>query len=213
MRILRTLIIASVGMMSAAGAASAQENPLHNFQVKLGVSGILPDASASISTIGGSVDISDEYVPSLQIEYFFNPNISAELLCCMAKHDVQAVGTVLGTVDLGKVAHFPPTLTLKYHWTDLGAWQPYVGAGVNYTHFFDDELPAGGPVTAISYDDSWGGAVQAGLDYRLDDHWSLNIDVRKIWINTSVTLTAGATIEADVDINPTVITIGSGYRF
>lgn len=213
MRILRTLIIASVGMLAAAGAATAQESPLHNFQVKLGVSGILPDASANISAIGGTVDISDEYVPTLQVEYFFNNNVSAELLCCTAKHDVKAINTSLGTVNLGKVQHFPPTLTLKYHWTDFGAWQPYVGAGVNYTHFFNDELPAGGPVTAISYDDSWGGALQAGFDYKLDNHWSVNVDVRKIWINTNVTLTAGSTITADVDVNPTVVTIGSGYRF
>lgn len=182
--------------------------------MKVGVSGVLPDESATISTIGGDIDISDEFVPSLQIEYFFNDNMSAELLCCMAQHDVKAVGAVLGTVDLGQVAHFPPTLTLKYHWTDLGPWQPYVGAGVNYTRFFNDELPSGGPVTAIGYDDSWGGALQAGVDYKLDDHWSVNVDVRKVWISSDVTLSAGATvINAAVDINPLIVTVGSGYRF
>ncbi len=212
MRIIRALIIAAAGAVALAGPALAQ-NPLHGFQVKVGVSDIIPDESASISTIGGTVDISEEVVPTLQIEYFFNDNVSAELLCCTAKHEVKAVDTALGTVNLGKVAHFPPTLTLKYHWTELGAWQPYVGAGVNYTHFFDDELPAGGPVTAISYEDSWGGALQAGFDYRLDDHWSLNVDVRKVWISSDVTILAGATLDASVDINPTIVTVGSGYRF
>lgn len=212
MRSLRTLIIAAAGVLALAGTAAAQ-NPLHNFQVKLGVSGVLPDTSATISTIGGGVDISDEYVPTLQVEYFFNENVSAELLCCMATHDVKAVGTVLGDVDLGKITHFPPTVTLKYHWTDFGAWKPYVGAGVNYTHFFDDELPAGGPVTSISYEDSWGGALQAGFDYKLDEHWSLNVDVRKVWISSDVTIVAGPTLNASVDINPTIVTVGSGYRF
>lgn len=212
MRIRRTLIIAAAGVLALAGTAVAQ-NALHNFQVKLGVSGVLPDTSATISTIGGGVDISDEYVPTFQVEYFLNANVSAELLCCVATHDVKAVGTALGDVDLGKITHFPPTVTLKYHWTDFGAWKPYVGAGVNYTHFFNDELPAGGAVTAINYDDSWGGALQAGLDYQIDDHWSLNVDVRKIWISTDVTLVAGPTIDASVDINPVIVTIGSGYRF
>lgn len=212
MRIIRTLIIAAAGAVAFAGPALAQ-NPLAGFQVKVGVSDIIPDESADISTIGGTVDISDEVVPTLQIEYFFNDNVSAELLCCMAKHDVKAVDTALGTVNLGKVAHFPPTLTVKYHWTELGAWQPYVGAGVNYTHFFDDELPAGGPVTSISYEDSWGGALQAGFDYKLDEHWSLNVDVRKVWISSDVTIVAGPTLNASVDINPTIVTVGSGYRF
>ena len=112
MRILRTLIIAAAGVLALAGTAAAQ-NPLHNFQVKLGVSGVLPDTSATISTIGGGVDISDEYVPTLQVEYFLNENVSAELLCCVATHDVKAVGTALGDVDLGKITHFPPTVTLQ----------------------------------------------------------------------------------------------------
>lgn len=211
MRIVRSLILAA-GALALAGTASAQDL-LDNFQFKVGVSGILPDESATISTISGTVDISDEYVPSLQIEYFFTDNVSVELLCCVATHDVRAVNTSLGTVDLGKVSHFPPTVTAKYRWTDFGAFQPYVGAGVNYTTFYDDELPAGGPVTSIDYDDSFGGALQVGFDYKLDEHWAINVDVRKIWISTDVTLTAGATINAEVDINPLVVTVATGYRF
>lgn len=206
------LLAAACGAFLLGAPASA--DILKNIQVKVGVSAILPDESASISAIGGDVDISDAYVPTLQLEYFFTDRISAELLCCAAQHDVKAVGTALGVVDLGKVTHFPPTVTLKYHFTELGKFQPYVGVGANYTHFFDDELPAGGPITAISYDDSFGPALQAGADYRLDDHWSLNLDVRKIWINSDVTISAGATtINADVDIDPWVVTVGTGYRF
>jgi outer membrane protein len=199
---------------AAALAAPAHAGVLDNVQVKVGVSGVLPDEGADISLIGGDVDISDEYVPSLQIEYFFTDNVSAELLCCAAQHDVKAVRTSLGTVNLGQITHFPPTLTLKYRWTNFGKFEPYVGAGVNYTHFFNEELPAGGPVTSISYDDSFGGALQVGADFRMNEHWSLNADVRKIWINTDVTINAGPTrIDADVDINPWVTTLGVGYRF
>ncbi len=201
-------------LTAAAFAAPAHAGILENVQVKVGVSGILPDESADISVIGGNVDISDEYVPTLAIEYFFTDNISAELLCCIAQHDVKAVNTALTTVDIGQITHFPPTVTLKYRWTDFGAFQPYVGAGVNYTHFFNDKLPAGGPVTSIDYSDSFGGALQAGADFRLNDHWAINADVRKIWINSDVTIMAGAArIDASVDVNPIVATLGVGYRF
>lgn len=212
MRIVRSLIIAA-GALALTGTAYA-DDIWHNFQVKVGVSSIQPDEKSTISVIGGDVDVSNEIVPTLQIEYFFTNNISAELLCCMGRHEVKAENTALGTVNLGKVSHFPPTLTVKYHWTDLGAFQPYVGAGVNYTTFFDDKLPAGGPVTSIKYDDSFGGALQAGFDYKLDDHWSVNVDVRKVWISTDVSLAAGATqLNASVDLNPLILTVGSGYRF
>jgi outer membrane protein len=211
---LNAKVIALSLLASAAFAPAASAGVLENVQLKVGVSGVLPDESADISVIGGDVDISDEYVPTLAIEYFFNDNVSAELLCCAAQHDVKAVGTALGTVNLGQITHFPPTVTLKYRWTTLGAIQPYVGAGVNYTHFFNDKLPAGGPVTSIDYGDSFGGALQAGADFKFNDHWAVNVDVRKIWINTDVTIMAGPTrIDADVDINPIVATVGLGYRF
>ncbi|MEZ5939267.1 MAG: OmpW family outer membrane protein [Hyphomonadaceae bacterium] len=212
-RTLKGIALAAAATAALAMPALAQDapNPTGKFQVRVGVSGILPDESANISVIGGDVDISDEYVPTVQLEYFFTDNVSAELLCCMARHDVKAVGTALGTVNLGKVSHFPPTVTLKYHWTNMGKFRPYVGAGVNYTTFFDvDE----GDVTSIKYDDSFGGALQAGMDYQLNDTWSVNVDVRKIWIQSDVTIMAGATrIDADVDINPLVVTAGLGYRF
>ncbi len=208
---LKFLLAATVATLALAAPASA--GVLDNVQIKVGLSAVLPEESATISAIGGDVDISDEVVPSLQIEYFFTDAISAELLCCMARHEVKAVGTSIGTVDLGKISHFPPTLTLKYHFNTEGKLQPYLGAGVNYTLFFDDELPAG-PVTAIDYDPSFGGALQAGVDYRLNEHWSINADVRKIWIQTDVALTTAlGPVAADVDINPYVVSIGAGYRF
>jgi outer membrane protein len=103
---------------------------------------------------------------------------------------------------------------LKYRWTNFGRVEPYVGAGVNYTHFFNEKIAPGGPVTDISYSDSVGPALQAGADFRLDDHWAINVDVRKIWINTDVRIQAGPTrIDANVDIDPWVGTVGVGYRF
>lgn len=193
--------VAAAFMAMFALASPAQAAVLDNWQVKLGVSGILPDESGSPIP----AEISDEYVPSLQIEYFFNDRVSAELLCCVATHDVTAAD---GAVDLGTVTHFPPTVTLKYHWTNFGAFQPYVGAGVNYTAFIDSDPPAG---TSVEYDQSFGPALQAGFDYRIDDHWSVGVDVRRLWISTDVTI--NDTIQDSVDINPWVVTTSIGYRF
>lgn len=212
-RVIALLALTSVLTISGL-TPSASADVLDRVQIKVGVSGILPEESAKISVIGGDVDISDEFVPSVQLEYFFTDHISAELLCCVARHDVGAVNTALGAVDLGKVTHFPPTVTLKYRWTSLGAFEPYVGAGVNYTHFFDAKPAPGGPVTSIRYDDSFGGALQAGADFRVNEHWAVNVDIRKIFIATDVTIQAGATrIDADVDINPWVTSVAAAYRF
>lgn len=206
-------------------AAYAQDNP---WMVRGRVLGVLPDESADLSVAGtalaGSVDISDQYVPELDITYFFNDNIAVELILAVTPHDVDATGvTVPGaldnaTVDLGDVWLLPPTLTLQYHFDTGTQWKPYVGAGVNATFFFNED--EGSVADSIDYDPSFGGALQAGVDYDLDGQpggWALNADVKKVWINTDVTVdfttALGATVDAEVDINPTVVGIGLGYKF
>lgn len=179
----------------------------------LGVAGVLPDESAKISAIGGTVDISDEYVPALTLDYALSKKVSVELLCCVAPHKVKAVSTAVGTVDLGEVTLFPPTLTLKYHFLENARVKPYVGAGVNVTAFFNEKLPAG-PVRSIDYDTTVGPALQVGANIPLSERLVLNLDVKKIWIEPNVKLnTALGPVEADVKINPIVTFVGLGYKF
>lgn len=212
--------------------AQADDNP---WMVRGRVIAVLPDESADLSaggaSLGGDVDIGDQYVPELDITYFFNENIAAELILAVTPHDVEAtqvvVPDVIGSlnVDLGDVWLLPPTLTLQYHFTQFGQFKPYVGAGLNATFFFNEDE---GPVAdGIDYDPSFGGALQVGMDYDLDGEaggWGLNLDVKKIWINTDVTVnltsalgeTLGAetvNVDADVDINPLVVGAGVTYKF
>ena len=206
-------------------AAYAEDKPS---MVRGRVLGVLPDEGADLSVAGaglaGNVDIGDQYVPELDITYFFNKNIAAELILAVTPHDVEAVNvTVPGaltdaTVDLGDVWLLPPTLTLQYHFDTGTQFKPYVGAGVNATFFFNED--EGSVADGIDYDPSFGGALQVGFDYDLDGQpggWLFNADVKKIWINTDVTVgfttALGATVDADVDINPTVVGIGFGYKY
>jgi outer membrane protein len=89
--------------------------------------------------------------------------------------------------------------------------RPYVGVGINYTTFFGVDEPAG---LSISYDDSFGLALQAGIDIPFGNGWSANIDVKKIFINTDVTILGlGPVVRADVDIDPVIVGMGVGYRY
>ncbi|MEO1305477.1 MAG: OmpW family outer membrane protein [Pseudomonadota bacterium] len=218
-----SMLMASSTLIGAV--AYADDNP---WMVRGRVLGVLPDESGSLSVAGaglpGNVDIGDQYVPELDITYFFTKNIAAELILAVTPHDVDAINvTVPGaldnaTVDLGDVWLLPPTLTLQYHFDTGTQFKPYIGAGVNATFFFNEDE---GPVAdGIDYDPSFGGALQVGVDYDLDGQpggWALNADVKKIWINTDVavdfTTALGATVDADVDINPIVVGIGLGYKF
>jgi outer membrane protein len=178
---------------------------------------VIPNESADLSVAGSDVSISTAIVPELDITYFFTPNIAAELILGVTPHDVSGRGT-LGGADLGSVWLLPPTLTLQYHVTQLGEWtgseaasriKPYVGAGVNYTVFFDEDA---GQFDDIDYDDSFGLALQAGVDFELAEGFYLNVDAKYIFLNTDVSVNNGA-VTGDVDINPLLIGVGLGYRF
>lgn len=173
-----------------------------------------PDEGASISPIGGDADIDEQFVPEVDFSYFITDNIALELIAAVTPHDVTATGTSVGNVDLGDVWLLPPTLTVQYHPLPKDKLSPYIGAGINYTHFFSDDIPGGGAVTGIDYDDSFGFALQAGVDYFISDNFFLNVDLKKVFINTDVTInTTLGQVNADVDIDPSIIGVGVGYKF
>jgi len=170
-----------------------------------------PDVSSTVNVIGGEADIDSDSVPELDITYFFTDNIAAELILATTRHRVDVSGSTLGNVDLGKVSLLPPTLTAQWHFIPDGTFRPYVGAGLNYTIFYDESAPRG-TVNSINYRNSIGYALQAGMDYGIDDHWGINADIKKIFLNTDLELNGGG-ITADVDIDPWVFGLGVAYRY
>jgi outer membrane protein len=200
-------------------SVKAQKDTLTDFkkwQVRFRVITIVPNESATIEVIGGDVDIATAIVPELDFTYFFNKNWSIELILSTSQHDVKAISTKTeaGDIELGNVWLLPPTLTLQYHFTK-NKLQPYLGAGLNYTIFYNVDK---GPIAdAISYDNSLGFAFQTGLDVALNEKWLFNIDVKYILASTDVTINAssalGAKVGADVTINPLIIGFGFGMKF
>ena len=159
--------------------------------------------SANGDSTGLGLSINDKVIPEVDISYFIRPNIAAELILTYPqKHDVRSFGAKIGTLK-----HLPPTLTLQYHFMPTGAVRPYVGAGVNYTNFSAVNLPAGVNVKR----NSWGLAVQAGLDIPVTRNVYLNFDIKKVQIRTDVS--AGGTKVGTFKVDPLLFGVGVGYRF
>lgn len=165
--------------------------------------------SANKDSTGLGLSVNNKVFPEVDISYFFTPNIAAELvLTYPQKHDIRSNGT-----DIGSLKHLPPTLSLQYHFTDLGAFKPYVGAGLNYTHFSSVEF-APAIVTALnpSIDsNSTGFAVGAGFDYEFAKNMYFNVDVKKVQIRTDVKSNGVKAGEFKVD--PLLVGVGIGWRF
>ena len=191
------LAMATVIAAALPCAASAQESP---WLVRVRAVNL---DSANKDDTGLDLAIDNKVIPEVDISYFFTPQWSAELvLTYPQKHTLSAGGTSIGTLK-----HLPPTLTAQYRFTGLGGFTPYVGAGVNYTHFSNVDLPAGVDVKRNSF----GPAVQVGVDIALTKNLSLNVDVKKVQIRTDVS--AGGTTLGKFKIDPLLVGAGLGWRF
>ncbi len=195
-----------------------KSNEFKRWQVRLrGVGVVTPNQSAKIGIIGGDVQISDAFIPELDFTYFFTEHFAAELILGTAKHDVKAINTIAGDIDLGSAWLLPPTLTAQYHFytSDKKIFKPYIGAGVNYTLFYNVKS---GAVADVKYDNALGYAAQVGFDLMLDDTFFINVDAKRLFLSTDVTVDAtnlvpGLVVPAEVDIDPWLFGIGVGMKF
>lgn len=153
---------------------------------------------------GLGLSVNNKTIPEVDVSYFFTPNIAAELVLTIPQKQTVS----MGGASIGTFKHLPPSLLLQYHFTGLGGYKPYVGAGVNYTRITSVNLLGG---TADLEDDSWGGALQVGMDIPLDKNWSLNFDVKKVYIRSNV-FVDGAN-RGTLKLDPLLVGVGLGYRF
>ena len=202
--ILAVALVSLFGISSQVFAQQSQEGP---WLVR--VRAVHLDPANESDPVGGSgasdrITINSKTIPEVDISYFFTPNWATELvLTYPQKQNVYLDGTQIGTFK-----HLPPTLTVQYHFSPEKTISPYLGAGINYTRISSVNLLGG----AVQLENSSiGFAVQAGVDYKLDKNWSLNLDVKKVQIGSDVNTAAGQL--SAVKIDPWLIGIGAGYRF
>ncbi|RJF77124.1 OmpW/AlkL family protein [Rhodopseudomonas palustris] len=211
------------GLPASAVAADLAARPIYKapvvdewnpWMIRLRALGVVTRDSGYVDQVpGSSLKTTDTLVPELDITYFFTRNIAAELILGVTKHSVSGADALAG-IDVGKAWLLPPTLTLQYHFTDFGAFKPYVGAGVNYTFFFSQKA-AGGVVIESHLKDSFAPAVQVGFDYMFDKHWGWNVDVKKLWLRPewSGTLAGNVPVTGKVNLDPWLIGTGITYKF
>lgn len=201
-KLISTLVVAAATLTGTI--AMAQESP---WLVRVRGVHIDPaDKSDPIGTTGASdrLHVSDKWIPEFDVSYFFTPHWAAELvLTYPQKHTVTLDGARIGTFK-----HLPPTLTAQYHFMRTSSIDPYIGAGINYTLISKVELLDG---AARLEHDSVGLALQAGVDFRIDRHWSVNLDVKKVQIRSDVEI--AGTRASRVKVDPVLLGLGVGYAF
>ncbi len=173
--------------------------------VRLRAISILPQVGTSSTLSALNVDVNNATVPELDFTYMIRDSIGVELILGTSRHQLTSNLGGLGGVNV-----LPPTLLLQYHFNHQGTVRPYVGAGLNYTLFYNNGLNAGGQPVSIS-NHSFGPALQAGVDVQVAKNLFVNADIKKIWMHTDASL-GGASL-GTLHIDPLVVGIGVGMKF
>ena len=183
-------------------AAPALAQSAGDMTLGLGIGYVQPkDDNGTLA--GGNTEIDGNARPIITFEYFVKDNLGIEILGALPfEHDISINGA-----NVGSTKHLPPTVSLNYHFPTGGKFTPFVGVGVNYTIFFDEESPLGD----LDIDHSWGLAATLGVDYAVSEKGAVRFDLRYIDIDSDVKLD-GVKI-GEVEVDPLVASVSYVMKF
>ncbi len=212
---LKSLVLAIAAAATLAPIASQAQSAVENpWMVRVRAvyvdwqNGQANGSSTAAGVQTNNINAQNQWLPEFDVSYFFTKNIAAELV--LSYPQPVNINSNLTSGPTGTINALPPSLLLQYHFTELGALKPYVGAGVNYTIFSSRNNLSGG---AYSVDSSSFGAVgQVGMDYMLDKNWGLNVDLKYATMSTNVTTAAGVD-GGKLTLNPWMPAVGVTYKF
>ncbi|RSE26260.1 OmpW/AlkL family protein [Acinetobacter johnsonii] len=192
---LKQIALITLMGLSASAAMAGQ------WQVKVGGSAVAPTQDTKIANGTLTVEADSELAFTPSVEYFFNDNISAELLLATPiSHDV-----LINGAEAVKIKHLPPTLTAKYNFKNSTGFTPYIGVGATAFIAWDEE-----GVKSIKED--FGYAAQIGFNFQPADakNWGVFVDVRYADLNPKVETVVE---NFKLDIDPVIYTLGYSYKF
>lgn len=221
-----SLVVASVWMACSAPAA-AQDNTVRAGLYIIKFHASADDISGPFAPSGLNLDVKDVNTVYFAFLRRLSPHFEIELA---GGYPPKTETVARGPATVGSVPYdgqiiasakwFSPTLLVNYKFFEESARvRPYVGVGVNYTHFYDRKstdagnAASGGP-TSISLSDSIGPAGIIGVVYKFDRNWSINASFSMAKIKSDLEAnTSGAIRKSTIDFKPAAWVIAAGYSF
>ena len=222
----------TTGTALAADAVVTAARPVYENEIRIGMYFVMYHVSAD--------DLSGPYVPpgvNLNVN-----NISTPYIAYLRRLTPHLVGQLAagvppktdtvgkGPATVGSVPFngqtvstakwFSPSLLINYVFRDeSAALRPYLGAGINYTKFYDlqstdaGNAANGGP-TSVSLTSSLGPVVTAGIRWHIKDRWSAYASYDYARVNSEYTgNTAGVFRTTSIKFNPSTIVLSLGFAF
>ncbi|MEM9576310.1 MAG: OmpW family outer membrane protein [Pseudomonadota bacterium] len=219
-RLTTTAALSAIALASTVMAAQPAMAGDTKWRLRIGPASINHSESASIDVggaplAGGSVNITNNRTLAAEIGYRFTPEWSVGFTFgAPPTATIHGAGTAAALGEIGEVKYGPAALTLQYQFNTDGALKPYVGAGATYLIALDT---SDGAVSGLKVDNSWGGVLQAGFEYKISDRMDFFFDVKKLFVDTTATGTVpafgGAAAEADITLDSLIFHIGTTFHF
>ncbi|OOH92127.1 hypothetical protein BMT54_00965 [Pasteurellaceae bacterium 15-036681] len=219
----KTALALILGGALVAGSAVAHEAGTAHFRV----GGVFVSANSDSKTVTPNkvadvkLDVGNNAQLGLTATYMFTDNVGVELLGATPfSHKITAQASVGDEVvatlpDAVKVKQLPPSLYVQYYFLnkDSGS-RPYVGAGLNYTRFFNAKSLDSRVTNLQVKKHSFGPVVNAGIDIKLTDNVYFNTALWYTHIRTKAKFTAlDLDHEVKIKLDPVVAFAGLTYSF
>jgi len=222
---LRAALVAAA-FSSCVGSVSAADNPItyvdtspraNSFYIHAGVAGVVLSEGASMTlggfpVAGGTISVKPQATFIVELGYFITPNIAVSFTGGWPpRAHIKGAGTAVGFPKLGIATYGPMAATIHYHFTNMGAFQPYIGVGPTFLLSVRTQDRF---ISQAKLEHSLGAAVQVGFNYMLNDRWGMFFDVKKAHLRSKATgFIGGAPLAAKVKLDPLVVSTGLAYRF
>lgn len=215
---MKKLLLSLAVLLSASFSTLQAEDWI----LRLGMVNVSPNDTSGAVLGNDGVQVGDDSQFGFTLTYMLDDNWGIELLGANPfSHSLTGTGALAG-LPIGSTKHLPPTLTALYQFDTEGDTIYHVGAGINYTKFFEDysspELRSAlGTSVDLDLSSSTGLALNAGFDTPISDNWYLSGSIWYLMIETDAGVYLGgantSAVTVNVDIDPWVLMLGLSTRF
>lgn len=188
-----------------------------DYFLHLGPTAIILDSSASIKVYGqplagASLRADNSGTLGFEIGRYLTPNWAISFTGGFPPQpSIYGSGTVAGLGKLGSILYGPTAVTAHYHFTQFGAFTPYIGAGPMFMFVLANH---DGALQDLKVNSAIGAVAQIGADYMINQKVGLYFDVKKAYLRTESWGTlAGAPVAANAKLDPLVLSTGIAFRF
>jgi|GEM_PF-28304 len=183
----------------------------------------LLQTSVGDNLAGSSISLDDNSQLGVTISYMITDSWAIEAAATASfKHEVAINGLDafgLTTTELGDTYLVTPTVSALYYFGSPSRnLRPYIGAGINYTRFFNASLgtQARSELGAenLEFDHSFGIEFRAGLDWELRNGWFMNASVSRINMDTTASFQTGErAFSSNITLDPWITMFTLGHKF